>query len=135
MKSLKNIKLPSNRKFGFFFTLIFALIGIYFFIDGPNSTSYILFTTSTLFFLITLIKPNALLPLNKLWMQFGLLLGTIINPIILGIIFFGLFTPMGLLMKLFGRDELRLKIINNRKSYWKKRKLNDVLTDAFRHQF
>ena len=73
--------------------------------------SYI-FVALTLFFLITtIINANLLLPLNKLWMRFGLLLSRIISPIILGIIFFGLVTPYGLIMSMFGRDELRLKKI------------------------
>ena len=68
-------------------------------------------------------------------MQLGLLLGMIINPIVLGIIFFGLFTPMSLLMKLFKRDELRLKLITDRKSHWKVRDKGDAQTNIFKNQF
>ena len=68
-------------------------------------------------------------------MQLGLLLGMIISPIVLGIIFFGLFTPMSLLMKLFKRDELRLKLITDRKSHWKERDIGDAQTNTLKRQF
>lgn len=135
MKSFENLKLPSNRKFGFFFTSVFALLGSYFLIESLNSAAYVLLALAMLFLLATLIKADALLPLNKLWMQLGLLLGMIVSPIILGIIFFGLFTPMSLLMKLFRRDELRLKLVADRNSHWKKRNADDAQTNTFKHQF
>ena len=135
MKSFENLKLPSNRKFGFFFASVFALLGSYFLIESLNSAAYVLLALAMLFLLATLIKADALLPLNKLWMRLGLLLGMIVSPIVLGIIFFGLFTPMSLLMKLFRRDELRLKLVTDRKSHWKERNLRDAQTDAFKHQF
>lgn len=135
MKSFENLKLPSNRKFGFFFTLVFALLGTYFLKEESNSIAYVMFAITVLFLLTALIKPDALLSLNKLWMQLGLLLGMIVNPIILGIIFFGLFTPMSLLMKLFKRDELRLKLVADRNSHWKKRNADDAQTNTFKHQF
>ena len=109
--------LPPNRKFGFFFTFIFLLMGAYM---SPANYSYLPFGIAALFFIVTLVKADLLLPLNKLWMMLGLLLGMIVSPLVLGIIFFGLFTPISLLMKLFGRDELRLKLASH-KSYWKER--------------
>jgi|TARA_B110000037_G_scaffold8912_1_gene9656 hypothetical protein len=135
VKSHKNIKLPTNRKFGFFFTSVFALLNLYFLFVGLNPIAYVMFAITVFFLLTTLIKPDTLLPLNKLWMQLGLLLGMIINPIVLGIIFFGLFTPMSLLMKLFKRDELRLKLITDRKSHWKVRDKGDAQTNTFKNQF
>lgn len=135
MKSFENIKLPTNRKFGFFFTSVFALLSSYFLFVGLNSIAYVMFAITVFFLLTTLIKADALLPLNKLWMQLGLLLGMIVSPIVLGIIFFGLFTPMSLLMKLFRRDELRLKLVADRKSHWKERDIGDAQTNTFKHQF
>ena len=135
MKSFENLKLPSNRKFGFFFTSVFALLGTYFLKEESNSIAYVMFAITVLFFLTTLIKSDALLSLNKLWMRLGLLLGTIASPIVLGIMFFGLFTPMSLLMKLFRRDELRLKLVADRNSHWKKRNVDDAQTNTFKHQF
>ena len=69
----------------------------------------VLLVITLIFFLITIINSNLLLPFNKTWMRFGFLLGKIISPIVLGIMFFCLFTPYGLVMKLFGRDILLLK--------------------------
>ena len=135
MKSFENLKLPSNRKFGFFFTTVSALLGAYFLKEESNWIAYVMFAITMLFLLATLIKSDALLPLNKLWMQLGLLLGMIVSPIVLGIIFFGLFTPMSLLMKLFKRDELRLKLVADRNSHWKKRNADDAQTNTFKHQF
>ena len=88
---------------------------------------------SVLFLSITLINDNLLLPLNKLWMSFGLLLGKIISPIILGIIFFGLFTPYGIILRLIGRDELNLKL-KKTNSYWKHR-VNNLSQTNFNKQF
>ncbi len=103
-----DIKLPSNSKFGFFFTFVFAVVAVYFFTAENLTWAYVFIALTLLFLVITLVNEKLLLPLNKLWMRFGLLLGMIISPIVLGIIFFGLITPYGLIMRLFGRDELRL---------------------------
>lgn len=131
--NFSDIELPSNRKFGFFFTVVFALIGAYFFYAAV-SIAYSFLALAIVFLIVTLIKSEMLLPLNKLWMRFGLLLGLIVNPIVLGIIFFGVFTPVNLVMKIFGRDELRLKL-SERSSYWKERSSGDERTDSFKNQF
>lgn len=133
MKS-SDVELPSNRKFGFFFAAVFTIIGAFLFTGGQAVFSYVLFALAALFLVITVIKAGLLLPLNKLWMYLGLLLGMIVKPIVLGVIFFGLFTPISLLMKLFGRDELRLKLIT-RESYWKERNTDAAQADAFKRQF
>ena len=127
------VELPSNRKFGFFFTFVFTLVAVYFFTTTNLQWTYAFSITALFFLLITLIKSEALLPLNKLWMRFALLLGMIISPVILGIIFFGLVTPYALVMKMFGRDELRLKIKKNQTN-WKKRSQIKPQTD-FTKQF
>ena len=129
-----DIKLPSNRKFGFFFTVIFTIISIYFFFYDNYNTAYIFVVISIIFFVITILKADLLLPLNKLWMRFGFILGLIINPVVLGIIYFLVFTPTGLIMRLFKRDELRIKL-KKRNSYWKLRSKRDVNVDLFKQQF
>jgi len=111
------IELPSNQKFGFFFTFIFAVVAAYFYYSAIVSWTYMFVATALLFLLITLIKSDALLPLNKLWMRFGLFLGLLISPIVIGFIFFGLITPYGIVMRIFGRNALNLKKIK-KKSYW-----------------
>ena len=82
----------------------------------------------------SIVKSQLLLPINKLWMYFGFLLGKIVSPILLGLIFFLMFTPLGLLMKVFGRDELRLNL-KGRHSYWKVCKNNQVSPNTFKNQF
>lgn len=128
------VKLPSNRKFGFFFTLIFFFIGVYFFFKESTIISYLSIIISIIFFIVTIIKAKLLLPLNKLWMRFGFVLGMIVNPIVLGIIFFLIFTPISLMMRLFRRDELRLKV-KKRSSHWKDRKEQNANIDLFKQQF
>ena len=127
------IKLPSNRKFGFFFTFFFAVPAVYFYYSANVSWAYVFIATASIFLLITLIKSDALLPLNKLWMRFGLILGMIVSPIVLGIIFFGLFTPIAILMRLSGRDELLLKYAQ-KSSHWISRG-EPIKSGSFKHQF
>ena len=131
------LELPTNKKFGFFFTAIFLIATSYFYINNASSSVVITLGVIGLSFLVaTLVNPDVLLPLNKLWMRFGLLLGMIISPIVMGIIFFGLFTPMSLTMRLFRRDELRLRF-KNKKTHWILRDFpdGDELSDSFKHQY
>ena len=130
---LSEIELPSNKKFGYFFTSIFALVSMYFLINSVLSWAIFFAIIGVLFFITTFVKASLLLPLNKLWMRFGLLLGQIISPLVLGIIFFGIFTPVAFLMRLSGRDELRLKF-KNKTSYWILRN-EPIQGDSFRRQF
>lgn len=127
------IELPSNRKFGFFFTFVFAVAAAYFYYSTNISWAYLFIGAASIFLLVTLIKSDALLPLNKLWMRFGFLLGMIVSPIILGIIFFGLFTPIAILMRLRGRDELRLKF-SPKMSHWITRS-EPIKSESFKHQY
>ena len=125
--------LPSNKKFGFFFTFVFALTAVYFFYTVNMTLVYTFIMISLSFLGITLVKSEVLLPLNKLWMHLGILLSMIVSPIVLGIIFFGLFTPIALIMKVSGRDELRLKL-NKKKSYWVTR-IEPIKSNSFKNQF
>ena len=127
------IELPSNRKFGFFFTFVFVLVAAYFYNSDNVTWTYAASAAAVVFLLVTLIKSDALLPLNKLWMRFGLLLGMIVSPIVLGVIFFGLFTPIAILMRLSGRDELRLKYAQ-KASHWISRG-EPIKSESFKHQF
>ena len=127
-------QLPSNRQFGFFFAFIFAVLAAYFFLIESIVFLYGFGITSVLFIAVALIHADLLSPLNRLWMAFGLLLGKIVSPVVMGIIFFGLFTPISLLMRLLGRDELRLKL-NKRTSHWRIRKYADGINNHFKNQF
>ncbi len=131
--NFSDIELPSNQKFGFFFTAIFIIAALFsFYIDHTNW-----FITLSIigisFFIITIINSDILLPLNKLWMRFGVLLGMIISPIVMGVIFFGIFTPMAIFMRFFGRDELSLRV-KTKTSHWINRKTENR-TNFFKNQF
>ena len=128
-----DIELPSNKKFGFFFTFVFASLAFYFLFIDSILWAQAFIILAVLFLLITLIIPEVLLSLNKLWMRLGLLLGMIVSPIILGIIFFGLVTPYGVVMRMFGRDELRLKF-TKKSSHWILRS-ESIKSDSFKNQF
>jgi hypothetical protein len=131
--NLDDIELPSNRKFGYFFSVVFGVAAMYFFAIDSLIWSAVFGVLAVLFVLITVAKADLLLPLNKLWMRFGLLLGMIISPIVLGLIFFALFTPIAIMMRLFGRDELRLKVKEQR-SHWLQRK-TEINSESFLNQF
>ena len=127
-----DIKLPSNKKFGLFFAIIFFILALYFFYFNNHIVSSSLLFLSLILFITSLLKPNLLLPLNKLWMKLGLFLGMIVNPIVMGILFFGLITPYAIIMRILGRDVLHLKKSN--KSHWIPRSTNLPQTD-FKKQF
>ena len=133
MKDRAEIELPSNRKFGFFFTFVFAVAATYFYSVTTMTWAYIFLAASIIFFVSALVRSEILLPLNKLWMHFGLLLGLMVSPIVLGIIFFGLFTPIAFVMRLSGRDELRLKFIK-KPSHWLSR-TEPIKSESFKNQF
>ena len=128
-----DIRLPSNSKFGYFFSLIFLVASTYFYFKETYFVFYAFLFVSAIFFLITIFKADLLTPLNKLWMSFGLVLGMIVSPIVMGAIFFIIFTPIGILMRLFGRDELTLQFMN-KPSYWIKRN-DDIQSNSFERQF
>ena len=135
LKDMKfsEIELPSNRNFGIFFTILFLAFAGYFFLFGPLTAAYILIFFSSFFFLAALFKSDILLIPNKLWMRFGILIGMIVSPIVLGFIFYGLFTPIAFFMRLNGRDELRLKF-NNKVTHWILRK-ESIEPESFKKQF
>ena len=113
---MDDIKISSNRSFGIVFFIVFFLIALYPLIHNEDIRIWS-FIISLIFLILGLINSRILTPLNKLWFKFGILLGKIISPIIMGIIFFLVVTPIGLIMRLLGKDVLNLKF-NANKSYW-----------------
>ena len=112
----KDIKIGSNRSFGLVFFVVFLLISIYPFLKDGNIRIWSLII-SFIFLVLGLLNSNLLRPLNKLWFNFGLLLGKIISPIIMGIIFFLVVTPIAVIMRLLKKDLLNLKFKENN-TYW-----------------
>ena len=113
---MDEIKISSNRSFGIVFFIVFLLIGTYPLLNNDDIRIWSLII-SIVFLILGLLNSKILLPLNKIWFKFGILLGKIISPLIMGLIFFVVVTPIGLLMRLFNKDLLNLKF-NKSKSYW-----------------
>ena len=116
---MENIKISSNRSFGIVFFAVFLIVAIYPLINSGDIRIWSL-VISIIFLIFGLFNSKLLTPLNQLWYKFGILLGKFISPIIMGIIFFFVVTPIGLILKIFGKDVLNLKK-NNAKSYWIKK--------------
>ena len=130
----KDIKLPSNKNFGLFFGFVFFLVFLYFYDGKIEIIDIFNLLLSVMFVIISLTKADILLPLNKSWMFLGFLLSKIVSPLILGLLFFALITPVALIIKLIGRDELKLKNKKN-KTFWKpKEEVRDFKT-FFNNQF
>ena len=111
-----NIKIGSNRSFGIVFFTVFFIVSIYPISKGGDLRIWSLII-SIIFLILGLLNSKILTPLNKIWFKFGVLLGNIISPIVMGIVFFLVVTPISLLMKALGKDILNLKK-NTNKSYW-----------------
>ena len=112
----KDIKIGSNKSFGVVFFLVFLLISLYPLINDGNLRIWS-FVISIIFLILGVLNSKILSPLNKIWFKFGLLLGKIISPVVMGLIFFIVVTPTGLILRLFQKDVLNLKF-NNNKTYW-----------------
>lgn len=130
----EDIVLPSNKKFGLFFTAIFSGVAAFLFYHGDVFTASISIVVGFLFLMLSLFYSHILLPLNKLWMRFGLALGTVMTPVILGLLYFGIFPPIALFMRIVGRDELRLKLSRN-SSNWKDKQPGELSPNSFKNQF
>ena len=113
---MDDIKIGSNRSFGIVFFIVFFLIASYPLIQNGELRIWSLIIC-LIFLILGLINSKILTPLNKLWFKFGVFLGKIVSPIIMGIIFFLVVTPIGLIMRVFGKDVLNLKF-DKAKSYW-----------------
>ncbi len=116
MTEQNKIKLSSNRSFGIVFFIFFLLVALYPLLNNEEIRLWSLII-SFLFLFLGIFNSKILTPLNKIWFKFGIFLGKIVSPVVMGAIFFFVVTPTGLLMKLFKKDILNLKL-NNKKSYW-----------------
>jgi len=117
---MDEIKIGSNRSFGVVFFVVFLLIALYPVINNGEIRIWSLIS-SIIFLILGLLNSKLLNPLNKLWFKFGIVLGKIISPLIMGIIFFLVVTPTGLIMRLLRKDILNLKY-NQNSSYWIEKK-------------
>ena len=112
----KNIKISSNKSFGIVFFIVFLIISIYPLFNNGTINVWVLIISLT-FLTLGLLNSPILSPLNKLWFKFGILLGSIVSPIVMATVFFGVVTPTSIVMKIFKKNLLGLKK-NNKKTYW-----------------
>ena len=115
MKNLIKIKRKDNITFGILFFILFLIIGLYPLKSGGTTRIWSLVLSSA-FLIITIIRPNLLTFINRLWIQFGILLGKIISPLVMGLVFFFVVTPIGILIRMLKKDVLGLK--RGAPSYW-----------------
>jgi hypothetical protein len=128
------IKTSSNRSFGFVFAAFCFIVGALSWWSGHTLWPY-WFVAAASFFLVALVLPRILSPFNRLWTKFGLLLGAVVAPIMLAVIFYAFVTPIGLLMRATGKDPLRLKLDPDADSYWIARDNAADAKTSFKNQY
>jgi len=131
MQNNSKIKVNSNRSFGIVFFFVFLIISLWPLINENPLRVWPIYV-AIIFLILGLMNSKLLAPLNILWFKFGKLLGFIIAPIVMGIVFFVVITPTGLIMKIIGKDLLNNKYNNKIKSYWINRgKLKSTMKQQF----
>ena len=120
MKSKSEIKISSNRSLGLVFFVVFLIVALWPLKNAEDIRLWSL-VLSIIFFILGVLNSKLLTPLNKLWFKFGIFLGAIISPIIMGIVYFLVVTPTGVFMRLLGRDLLKTSKVKNTSTYWIKR--------------
>ena len=113
----------SNKSFGLLFSIVFLIIGMWPLKNGDSLNIYFIAISST-FLILGLINSKLLSPLNKIWIKLGEILGIIISPIVMFLVYFIVLTPVSLIVRLFGKDLLGLKFFKKNDTYWIKRKSN-----------
>lgn len=124
----------SDRSFGLVFSVFFVVVGLLPLLGGHSIRLWSL-GLSGAFLLLALFIPSVLAPANRVWTKFGMLLHSIVSPIALGILFFAVVTPTGFVMRLFGKDPLRLRFDPSPRSYWILRTPPGPDADSLKNQF
>ena len=130
----EEIKGSSDRAFGVVFTVVFAIIGLWPLL-GSDMPRWWSMAISAGFLGVSLVRPALLAPLNKLWTRFGLLLHHVVNPIVMGFLFFVVITPIGLVFKVMRKDILNLRLDREAKSYWIERTPPGPAPETMKNQF
>ena len=107
----------TNRSFGIVFFIVFLIIGVYPILNNEGDVRFWSLIIAVIFLVLGILNSKVLNPLNKLWFKFGIFLGKIISPFVMGVIFFIIVTPIGFIMRILKKDLLKLKF-NNKNSYW-----------------
>ncbi len=127
-------KAGSERAFGMVFAVVFALVGLWPLWEGGGFRPWALIAAGV-FLAAGLLVPKALKPLNRLWFLIGLGLHKVVNPLVMGLLFYFTITPMALIMRLIGKDPLRRDFEPEAKSYWIERRPAGPAPESMRHQF
>ena len=127
--------LPSNRSFGLLFVVVFTLLGFWQAWKGGSNWLWLWLGLAGTTGFVTAIAPDLLTPFNRAWIRFGLLLHKIVNPIVMGAIFFGVITPAGFLMRALGRDPMQRKYDPEAQTYWIPRQPPGPEPESLRQQF
>jgi len=114
---MNKIKISSNRNFGLFFFVVFLVVGIWPLTSGESIRIWFI-NISAIFLILGLMNSKLLTPLNKLWLKLGIILGAVIAPIVMGVVFFLVVTPIGLVMRLLGMDLINKKYDKKINTYW-----------------
>jgi len=125
---------PSDRNFGFTMAAVFALIGAYG-LYRASSHAPIWLAVAAVFAGITLVRPALLGPAKRAWLKLGLLMYRVVNPVIMAILFFGAILPIGWIMRIFGKDFLRLARDRSASTYWQPRTDERLPPESMRQQF
>ena len=120
MTSNSKIKISSNRNFGLVFFVVFLIVALWPLKHEEDIRLWSL-ALSIIFFILGVLNSKLLTPLNKLWFKFGIFLGAIVSPIVIGIVYFLVVTPIGLFMRFSGKDLLKMSKVKNKSTYWIKR--------------
>ena len=117
---MNKIKISANRNFGLVFFIVFLIVSTWplTYEEPIRIWSAII---SSFFLILGLMNSKLLTPLNKLWYKFGMILGVIVAPVVMGVVFFLVITPIGLFMKIMGKDLLNIRCDKRKKTYWIKR--------------
>ena len=126
--------LPSERSFGALFAAIFAGMALFSMLKGSMTWAWGLGLLALAFAALATVLPHWLAPLNSAWFQLGVLMGRVVSPVVLGVLFFGLITPVGRIGRWLGRDELRLRR-SDRPSHWVDREPVGPAPDSYKNQF
>jgi hypothetical protein len=133
--SFRKVTAGSNRKFGVAFGVLFAILGLWPLFRQASSPKWGLISLSAAFLAAALLRPHWLKPLNRAWFKLGLALSRIVNPVVMGLLFFGAVVPFGWFLRRKGEDLLRLKMMPQAGTYWIEREPPGPAPDSMKKQF
>jgi len=135
LKHAQSVKMGSERSFGFVFAGVFLALALYSYFVKESPNAVYMAGVSLVFLILAVVAPKVLKPLNLAWFKVGQLLHKIVNPLVMGLIFFVTLTPIALIMRARGKDPLRLKKQGDAESYWIERTPPGPAPDSLKKQF